>query len=118
MKGFPEHVEGPMGPWYQKVNAAVAKVTRGKTVPQIREILGEPDETIEVPDDDRRQDADSPLILGIRNSYSCIAILTESVLGISSISRTVVSLRSQRRVYAANRAFESGPPSAAAQRER
>ncbi len=61
MKGFPKHVEGPMGPWYQRVNAAVAKVTRGKTVPQIRDILGEPDETIEVPDDDRRQDADSPV---------------------------------------------------------
>ena len=61
MRDFPETVGGPMGPWYQKVNAAIAKVTRGKTVPEVLEILGEPDETIKVPDDDRRQDSDSPI---------------------------------------------------------
>ncbi len=76
MKGFPEVVEGPMGPWYQKVNAAVAKVKRGKAMREVLEILGEPDETIKVSDDDRREDADSPidprnpeLILVYRDPY-------------------------------------------------
>ncbi len=61
MKGFPEHVDGPMGPWYQKVNAAIGRAKAAKTVAEIREILGEPDDTIGVPDNDRRQDANSPI---------------------------------------------------------
>jgi hypothetical protein len=76
MKGLPERVEGPMGRWYQKVNALIAKAKAAKTVAEVREILGDPDETIDVPNEDRRQDKNSPidprypgLILVYRDPY-------------------------------------------------
>jgi hypothetical protein len=61
MKDFPKQVKGPMGPWYQKVNASIEKARLAKTPLEIRGFLGEPDNTIEVPDDDRRQNANSPI---------------------------------------------------------
>jgi len=117
MKGFPEHVEGPMGPWYQKVNAAVAKVTRGKTVPQIREFSASQTKPLKSPTMTDDRTPIRPLILGIRNSYSCIAILPKRIRYKFDISNGRVIAFSKAR-YAPNRAFESGPPSAAAQRER
>lgn len=61
MKGFPKQVEGPLGSWYQKVNASIEKAMLAKTPLELREILGEPDNTIDVPDDDRRANANSPI---------------------------------------------------------
>ena len=61
MKGFPKEVEGPMGPWYQKVNASIEKARLAKTLFELREILGEPDDSIDVPDDDRCENANSPI---------------------------------------------------------
>jgi hypothetical protein len=44
MKGFPLQVDGPMGPWYRKVNEMVANVQVGDTKSRLVELLGEPDE--------------------------------------------------------------------------
>ena len=60
MKGFPEQVEGPMGPWYQKVNAALAKARLAKTLPDLRGLLGEPDEVLDGDEEDRRKNANDP----------------------------------------------------------
>jgi hypothetical protein len=59
MKGFPTTVDGPMGEWYKKVNAVVEPAMKAVTESEIRELLGEPDELIVVPDDERRDDETS-----------------------------------------------------------
>ena len=43
MKGFPEKVDGPLGPWYKKVNAAFAQIQYGDSKERLLEVLGEPD---------------------------------------------------------------------------
>lgn len=44
MKGFPSPVPGPLGPWYKKVNEAVAQVRVGTTSDELIQLLGDPDE--------------------------------------------------------------------------
>ena len=61
MKGFTQQVEGPLGPWYQKVNATVSRAQAAATAEQLRDILGEPDTIEHVPDDDRRESEDTPI---------------------------------------------------------
>jgi hypothetical protein len=61
MKGFPPNVDGPLGPWYQKVNAAIREATESRTIAELRDILGEPDAIEAVEDDDRRETKDAPV---------------------------------------------------------
>jgi hypothetical protein len=61
MKGFPQTVEGPLGPWYQKVNAAVAKAQAATSADQLRHILGDPDQIDHVEDDAQRESPDAPI---------------------------------------------------------
>lgn len=44
MKGFPQHVDGPLGPWFKKVRAAVAVVRVGDSRERVVDVLGVPDE--------------------------------------------------------------------------
>jgi hypothetical protein len=87
MKGFPEHVEGSMEPWYQKVDAALAKAKLARTPSAILEVLGEPESIFEGRDDDRRQDDNAPIdqrfvILVYRDPYrKRIQYRFESVYG-------------------------------------
>lgn len=50
-----------MGPWYQKVNAAIAQAKLAQTEAELRQVLGEPNETIAVPDDDRIPDGETTI---------------------------------------------------------
>ncbi len=43
MKGFPTRPEGPLGPWYRKVNETVARAGTCTTATDLVELLGEPD---------------------------------------------------------------------------
>ena len=43
MKGFPDAPEGPLGPWYRKVNEAVAQAAACAEVEALVERLGQPD---------------------------------------------------------------------------
>ena len=61
MKDFSPQIEGPPGPWYQKVNAAVQQAREAKTPDQLRAILGEPDIIEILSDDDRRVSRNSPV---------------------------------------------------------
>ena len=61
VKGFTPQVEGPLGPWYQKVNATGSRARAAATAQQLRDILGEPDTIEHVSDDDRRESEDSPI---------------------------------------------------------
>lgn len=49
MKGFPPIESGPRGPWYQKVNDAVASVRKGQSVEELIAMLGEPNERTREP---------------------------------------------------------------------
>ena len=61
MKGFPPTVEGPLGPWHQKVNATVACAQLAATPAELRQILGEAD-TIEIESaENRREYQEYPL---------------------------------------------------------
>jgi hypothetical protein len=46
MKGFPQHVDGPLGPWFKKVRAAVGAVSVGDSRERVVDVLGPPDETL------------------------------------------------------------------------
>lgn len=61
MKGFSKQVEGPLGPWYQKVNAAIKCAEVASTSRQLLGILGEPDIIEQVSDEDRRRTEDGPI---------------------------------------------------------
>lgn len=61
MRGFPQQVGGPMGPWYQRVNATIRKAQTSGNVDQLREVLGEPDQIEMVANDDRRESEDAPI---------------------------------------------------------
>ena len=54
MRDFPAQISGPLGPWYKKVNAAVAGAFKASSAAQLLKILGEPDHVEGVSDDDRR----------------------------------------------------------------
>jgi len=58
MKGFPPVVEGPLGPWYQKVNAAIRSAEKVNAVQELRNILGDPDSVEVLSDEERRGEAD------------------------------------------------------------
>lgn len=60
VKGFQQQVDGPMGPWYQKVNAAVRRAKDARTVEELRDILGEPDH-IEIVHNEWRESEDAPV---------------------------------------------------------
>ncbi|MEQ1654068.1 MAG: hypothetical protein ABL960_00075 [Nitrospira sp.] len=64
MKGFSEPAEGPIGPWYQKVNEVVERAQQARTVQELVAILGDPDEVEALTDDERRVgDSTSPIDL-------------------------------------------------------
>jgi hypothetical protein len=44
MKGFPDRVDGPLGPWFKKVHEAVASVNVGDPREAVIECLGPPHE--------------------------------------------------------------------------
>ena len=100
MKAFPEQVEGPMGPWYQKINASIAKAKLAKTPAEIREILGEPSEAVDIPDDNRRRHANAPIdaryperILVYRDPYRThieyrFEVSNGRVIGFTKVRRT------------------------------
>jgi hypothetical protein len=44
VKGFPENVDGPLGPWFKRVREAVAQVRAGAPRDQVIAQLGPPDE--------------------------------------------------------------------------
>jgi hypothetical protein len=44
VKNMPAIATGPLGPWYKRVNAAVAEVSEGDTRAAVVAKLGEPDE--------------------------------------------------------------------------
>jgi len=46
MKGFPLKPEGPMGPWYKKVNDLVAQTRQGDSKARLIELLGPPEVTV------------------------------------------------------------------------
>jgi hypothetical protein len=56
MKGFSEPIEGPIGPWYQKVNEAVERAKEARTVRELVAILGDPDGVEVLSADERRVD--------------------------------------------------------------
>lgn len=43
MKGFPEHPDGPMGPWYRKVNERIREAMACSSAEELVELLGPPD---------------------------------------------------------------------------
>lgn len=53
MKCIPENVDGPMGPWYRKVNELVKSAMESNDSRLVKEILGEPDFIEQVAADDR-----------------------------------------------------------------
>jgi len=46
MKGFPPRVDGPLGRWFKKVQAAVAAVSVGDSRERVVDLLGPPDEIL------------------------------------------------------------------------
>lgn len=44
MKGFPERVDKPLGPWFKKVREAIASVEVGDSRERVVECLGPPDD--------------------------------------------------------------------------
>jgi len=58
MKDFPAKVDGPMGPWFRKVNEVVAKAQTLKKASDLRGLLGEPDAVHAVETDDRVPDGE------------------------------------------------------------
>jgi len=54
MKNFTANVEGPLGPWYRKVNDPIALAARARTIGELRGILGEPDTIQTLSADDRK----------------------------------------------------------------
>ena len=69
MKDFPLQVEGPIGPWYVKVNAAVKRAHEAKTSEQLIEVLGDPDTIERVPRDDRRSSEEASEIWDYIDPY-------------------------------------------------
>ncbi len=61
IKGCPAQVGGPLGPWYRKVNETVAQAQICTSGAKLRQLMGEPDETVLIPDEDRREDATAPV---------------------------------------------------------
>ena len=43
MKGFPERVDEPLGPWFRRVREAIASVSLGDSRERVLECLGPPD---------------------------------------------------------------------------
>jgi len=58
VKGFPATADGAAGSPMQAVNAAIAKAKNAASETEVRATLGEPDEVIAVPEDERRRDED------------------------------------------------------------
>jgi len=65
MKGHPQ-LDEPRGRMFQAVNALVAQIEPGDPESKVLELLGEPDERIEIEDDD---DADQEYQLVFQDPY-------------------------------------------------
>jgi hypothetical protein len=69
MKDCPTTISGPLGPWYQKVNALVAEANMATTAEMIKSILGEPDTIEIVPDEERISDTSGKLDCSYPDTY-------------------------------------------------
>jgi hypothetical protein len=62
MKGFISQVDGPIGPWMKKVNAAIAAAQSIRSSAELEKLLGPPDVREDLEDDDRRETDDGPIV--------------------------------------------------------